>query len=239
MCVKNYLAMLSMDGNGNGISSNEESMTKSEDSLVPNILGLNRPKEWTYTMRRHMQEVVPGVFLGPYSAASRSNLQSLLDHGITHIICIRQAIEANFIKPNFPHKFKYLVLDIADTMTENIIQHFKKVKIFIDESLSLNGRVLVHGNAGISRSAALVLAYIMETYELSQAQAYIIVQQRRFCINPNEGFIIQLREYEPIYKAEKMLKHNQQSSESQCSKRTIHQIDLDNQQDKIGDVTNS
>lgn len=70
-------------------------------------------------------------------------------------------------------------------------------------------------------------------------QAYIIVQQRRFCINPNEGFIIQLREYEPIYKAEKMLKHNQQSLESQCSKRTIHQIDLDNQQDKIGDVTNS
>lgn len=30
-------------------------MTKSEDSLVPNILGLSRPKEWTYTMRRHMQ----------------------------------------------------------------------------------------------------------------------------------------------------------------------------------------
>lgn len=53
--------------------------------------------------------MVPGVFLGPYSAASRSNLQSLLDHGITHIICIRQAIEANFIRPNFPHRFKYVI----------------------------------------------------------------------------------------------------------------------------------
>lgn len=70
-------------------------------------------------------------------------------------------------------------------------------------------------------------------------QAYMLVQQRRFCISPNEGFIIQLREYEPIYKAEKMLKNSQQNLESQCSKRTIHQIDLDNQQDKIEDVTNS
>lgn len=234
------MAMLSMDGNDNIPPNEESNRIKSEDCVgVPNILGLSRPKEWTYTMRRHMQEVVPGVFLGPYSAASRSNLQSLLDHGITHIICVRQAIEANFVKPNFPHKFKYLVLDIADTMTENIIQHFKKVKVFIDESLNLNGRVLVHGNAGISRSAALILAYIMETYELSQVQAYMLVQQRRFCINPNEGFIMQLREYEPIYKAEKMLKHSQQSLEGQCSKRTIHQIDLDNQPDRIEDVTNS
>lgn len=67
----------------------------------------------------------------------------------------------------------------------------------------------------------------------------MLVQQRRFCINPNEGFIMQLREYEPIYKAEKMLKHSQQSLEGQCSKRTIHQIDLDNQPDRIEDVTNS
>jgi len=64
--------------------------------------------------------------------------------------------------------YRYLVLEIADTITENIIQHFKKVKAFIDEALNSGGRVLVHGNAGISRSAALVLAYVMETYELSQ-----------------------------------------------------------------------
>jgi len=64
--------------------------------------------------------------------------------------------------------YRYLVLEIADTITENIIQHFKKVKAFIDEALNLGGRVLIHGNAGISRSAALVLAYVMETYELSQ-----------------------------------------------------------------------
>ncbi|KYM86535.1 Serine/threonine/tyrosine-interacting protein [Atta colombica] len=222
--------------NGGG----NESESDHDCPEIPNIPWIERPKEWTYTMRRNMQEVVPGVFLGPYSAASRSKLQSLLDHGITHIVCVRHAIEANLIKPNFPNSFKYLVLEIADTITENIIQHFKKVKAFIDEALNLGGRVLIHGNAGISRSAALVLAYVMETYELSQMHAYSMVQQRRFCINPNEGFMIQLREYEPIYQAEKILRNEQQSSEIQRSKRTIHQIEMDNRsQDKVENTINS
>lgn len=52
--------------------------------------------------------MVPGLYLGPYSAAIKSQLPSLLQSGITHIICVRQDIEANFIKPNFPDKFKYV-----------------------------------------------------------------------------------------------------------------------------------
>ncbi|XP_058792523.1 serine/threonine/tyrosine-interacting protein B-like [Phymastichus coffea] len=170
---------------------------------------LDTPKEWTYVMRRSMQEIVRGLYLGPYSAASKSKLDSLLECGITHIICVRQNIEAHFIRPNFPERFQYLVLDIADSTTENIIQHFQKVKQFIDQALNSGGQVLVHGNAGISRSAALVLAYLMETYGLTQQKAYAILQQRRFCINPNDGFMAQLREYEPIYQAQRLWKNGQ------------------------------
>nr|XP_058943771.1 serine/threonine/tyrosine-interacting protein-like [Pocillopora verrucosa] len=65
----------------------------------------------------------------------------------------------------------------------------------------LLGKVLLHGNAGISRSAALMIAFIMETYGLNYRDAFHYVQQRRFCINPNEGFVQQLMEYEPIYLA--------------------------------------
>ncbi|XP_011694638.1 PREDICTED: serine/threonine/tyrosine-interacting protein-like isoform X1 [Wasmannia auropunctata] len=233
-----FLFPSSMDENTEGCTNESESDQDCPE--ISNIPWLERPKEWTYTMRRHMQEVVPGVFLGPYSAASRSKMQSLLEHGITHIVCVRHAIEANLIRPNFPNTFKYLVLEIADTIMENIIQHFKKVKAFIDEALSSNGRVLVHGNAGISRSAALVLAYVMQTYEVSQMRAYSIVQQRRFCINPNEGFMNQLREYEPIYQAEKTLRNDQHYLEVQRSKRTIHQIEMDNRsQDRAENIMNS
>lgn len=59
-------------------------------------------------------------------------------------------------------------------------------------------------------------------------RAYSMVQQRRFCINPNEGFMTQLKEYEPIYQAEKTMRNDQQNSENQRSvKRTIHQIETD------------
>ncbi|CAL7939756.1 serine/threonine/tyrosine-interacting protein [Xylocopa sonorina] len=224
--------MLFVDSNG---SQQDEDTTSSENGSddYPRIpISMDGPREWTYTMRRHMQEVVPGLYLGPYSAASRSQLQSLLEHGITHIVCVRQDIEANIIKPNFPDKFKYLVLNIADTQTENIIQHFQNVKAFIDDGLSSGGQVLVHGNAGISRSAALVLAYVMETYGLSQTRAYAMVQQRRFCINPNEGFMTQLKEYEPIYQAQKTLKNRQPSLTRQRTKRTIHQMDTERTEDK-------
>nr|XP_033808077.1 serine/threonine/tyrosine-interacting protein isoform X9 [Geotrypetes seraphini] len=145
-------------------------------------------KDWTYPMRREMQ------------------LPILQKCGITHVVCVRQNIEANFIKPNFEQLFRYLVLDIADNPVENIIRFFPMTKEFIDGSLQTGGKVLVHGNAGISRSAALVIAYIMETFGIKYRDAFTYVQERRFCINPNAGFVHQLQEYEAIYLAKLTIK---------------------------------
>ena len=44
------------------------------------------------------QEIVPGVYLGPYAAAGKKNLSKLESVGITHIVCVRQEVEKNFIK---------------------------------------------------------------------------------------------------------------------------------------------
>lgn len=172
------------------------------NSPFPALPNSNEPvPDWEYTMRRTMQEIVPNVFLGPYRAAVRKKFDYLKEHGITHIVCIRHPLEANLIRANFPEHFKYLVLDIKDDPEEQIIRYFTTVKEFIDDGLSSQGRVLLHGNGGMSRSAALMVAYLMETYGLPYKDAFSYVQQRRYCINPNEGFIRQLMEYEPIYMA--------------------------------------
>ncbi|GAB6021727.1 hypothetical protein CHUAL_004305 [Chamberlinius hualienensis] len=186
--------------------------------------------EWTYTMRRDMQEIIPGLFLGPYSAAVKSKRDNLLERHISHIVCIRDELEAHFIRPNFPGTFRYLVLDIADTLSENIIQHFTKVKDFLDECLSSGGNALVHGNAGISRSSALVIAYIMERLRLSYREAFFKVQQKRFCINPNERFSQQLKEWEPIYRA-KFCTGNANSSSLSAGvlKRSFEEIESESQ----------
>uniref|UniRef100_A0A8C2E3T2 Serine/threonine/tyrosine interacting protein n=1 Tax=Cyprinus carpio TaxID=7962 RepID=A0A8C2E3T2_CYPCA len=164
-------------------------------------------QDWAYPMRREMQEILPGLFLGPYSAAMKSKLSMLEKQGITHIVCVRQDIEANFIKPNFPHKFRYLVLDIADNPVENIIRYFPMTKEFIDGCLETGGKVLVHGNAGISRRIIwFVLKFADPVVLFLYRDAFSHVQERRFCINPNVGFVHQLQEYEAIYLAKLTIK---------------------------------
>ncbi|KAK9703366.1 Dual specificity phosphatase, catalytic domain [Popillia japonica] len=180
---------------------------------------------WTYSMRRNMQEIIPGVFLGPYSTALKNCRSILLDKGITHIICVRQDIEAHFIKPQFTdHTFTYLTLDIADIATESIIRFFPKVRQFIDDALLKNSKVLVHGNNGNSRSATLVLGYIMEKFGLTCMEAYKYVKDRRACIKPNDGFVAQLVEYEPIYRARQTLEQGGSSCEPRRQKRKSDQL---------------
>ncbi|XP_038065867.1 serine/threonine/tyrosine-interacting protein-like [Patiria miniata] len=204
-------------------------MDKCEDIKFPEIPMVHDEEiaDWVYSARREMQEIVPGLFLGPYAAATKSQLPVLMDHGITHIVCIRQDIEAQFIKPNFPEHFEYLVLNVADNATENIISHFSKVKDFIDKSNLFGGKVLVHGNAGMSRSAALVIAYVMETFGLAFKDAVHYVQQRRFCISPNEGFMRQLEEYEPIFTARLQMMSQQERPETSGLKRPHEDVDYE------------
>ncbi|XP_015767515.1 PREDICTED: serine/threonine/tyrosine-interacting protein A-like [Acropora digitifera] len=122
----------------------------------PEIPNKDELVDWTYSKRREMQEIVPGVYLGPYSAATNSELHVLKQVGISHVICIRHEREAHYIRANFPEHFIYLVLNVADSTTENIIRHFPKVKAFVDSCLRSGGKVLLHGTAGISRRLVTV-----------------------------------------------------------------------------------
>ncbi|KAJ8927968.1 hypothetical protein NQ314_019493 [Rhamnusium bicolor] len=168
-----------------------------------------------------MQEIIPGVFLGPFTSAQK---HCLLENGIKYIICVRQDVEAHFIKPQISDpSFTYLTLDIADNVTENIIRFFPKVRQFIDEALGNNCKILVHGNNGNSRSATLVLAYIMEKFGLSSSEALQFVKEKRSSVNPNEGFRAQLIEYEPIYKARQTLANGESSCDSR-QKRKCEQL---------------
>lgn len=137
-------------------------------SVYNNISTYPSSNGWNYSMRRNMQEIIPGVYLGPYSSALKNCRLNLLNNNITHIICVRQNVEAHFVKPQFNEPiFKYLILDIADAATESIIKHFPTVRQFIDDALSKNSKVLVHSYHGNSRSATLVLAYVMEKLNLT------------------------------------------------------------------------
>jgi len=172
-------------------------MNFTEEQLREMIQGPG--EEWTYEMRRQCQEILPGLFLGPLQASK--SLDTLKSLGITHIVCIRDAKEAFSVRPRFPDQFEYMVLDVEDNEEQNLIRLFPQAKVFIDKAIAQGGRALVHCNGGISLSPAFVVMYVMQYHQLSWEDALHMVQNRRYCISPNGGFLTQIKEYESIYKA--------------------------------------
>ena len=57
-------------------------------------------------------------------------------------------------------------------------------------------RVLVHCLAGMSRSATIVIAYLLATTAMTTTEATEFVRSKRSIIRPNYGFINQLEQYE-------------------------------------------
>uniref|UniRef100_A0A2K6TZY1 Dual specificity phosphatase 19 n=1 Tax=Saimiri boliviensis boliviensis TaxID=39432 RepID=A0A2K6TZY1_SAIBB len=59
-----------------------------------------------------------------------------------------------------------------------------------------DGVVLVHCNAGVSRAAAIVIGFLMNSEQTSFTSAFSVVKNARPSICPNSGFMEQLRTYQ-------------------------------------------
>eukprot|EP00047_Mylnosiga_fluctuans_P012001 m.24105 g.24105 ORF g.24105 m.24105 type:complete len:496 (-) comp3974_c0_seq2:102-1589(-) len=136
-------------------------------------------------------EIIEGfLFLGNYgTASSRQALDTL---GITHIVNATDVCEMKFKEDP---TFTYLQCPLDDHHSSDISQFFVPFLEFVAAAQATNGRVLVHCQQGMSRSATLVLLWLMSN-GLSLKQAFDNVKRRRLFINPNAGFLYQLAEYE-------------------------------------------
>ncbi|KAG5190251.1 protein-tyrosine phosphatase-like protein, partial [Tribonema minus] len=99
--------------------------------------------------------------------------------------------------PNFhPDQLAYLRLELADAGHQKISHCFDAVVSAIDCARAAGGACLVHCTAGISRSPALVIAYLMKTKRWSLAAALAHMQKCRPSVSPNPAFMAQLAAYE-------------------------------------------
>ena len=62
--------------------------------------------------------------------------------------------------------------------------------------LNVNNKIFVHCQAGISRSATNVIAYLMAREDMSLKEAFLHTKACRHQIGPNLGFMEQLMKYE-------------------------------------------
>lgn len=58
----------------------------------------------------------------------------------------------------------------------------------------------MHCFAGISRSATIIIAYLMRYHNMDLREAHAFVRKQRSFICPNHGFMGQLRRYESFLK---------------------------------------
>ncbi|KAF7730602.1 phosphatase [Apophysomyces ossiformis] len=134
------------------------------------------------------QEVFPGIYIGGYTALeSRKFLQK---NKITHILTMGH-FKQHYTSEDF-------IIPISDNPEANIIQHFDETYEFIDPALAAGHRLLVHCLAGVSRSPTVVAAYLMKKRRLRVKEALALIKQSRPFINPNPGFIKQLRLYQEM-----------------------------------------
>ena len=75
--------------------------------------------------------------------------------------------------------------------------------IFPDEARQTGTGVLVHCQAGVSRSPTIVISYLMKHTRMSMVDAYKLVKNRRSIISPNLNFMGQLVQWESALQANK------------------------------------
>ncbi|KAJ3166981.1 hypothetical protein HDU88_003070 [Geranomyces variabilis] len=155
--------------------------------------------DWRYEMRRDMQQILPGVWLGPHHLSR--DKEAMKAKGITHMLCIRDPNEAQWVRCLHPNDFVYHLIEVTESPLQNLIPYFPQCRAIIDSCLGQGGSIFVHCSSAISRSPCFVVSYVMSSQNWPFQKAYSWVQNRRFCINPSEGFKHQLKEYEPIWQA--------------------------------------
>lgn len=132
------------------------------------------------------------LWLGPSIVATKTP-QTLQSLGITHILNVCE------LKCLHPNLFTYYYInDLEDSSRQSIAIYFADVYNFIEDCLKNGGKIYCHCEAGRSRSASLVIFYLMKKEKLTFKQAFDLVKSKRNIINPNLGFIRELRNYEEM-----------------------------------------
>ncbi|KAM3585591.1 uncharacterized protein V6R79_022000 [Siganus canaliculatus] len=140
-----------------------------------------------------VDEVWPNIFIAEKSVAV--NKARLKRMGITHILNAAHGTgvytgDAFYSGMNI----QYMGIEVDDFPYVDISPHFRPTAEFLDEALLTHkGKVLVVSMMGVSRSAVLVASYLMIFQNMSIMEALTSMRKKR-PINPNEGFLKQLRE---------------------------------------------
>ena len=140
-------------------------------------------------MLNDIDEIIENLYLGNFSASE--NIHQLKDLGIKKVLSV---IDFNDF-PNYKdEKIIHKSVEVSDFYYQNIIQYFGECLNFIKGE----EKILVHCMAGASRSATIVIAYLMWIQKMKFDDALNFVSSKRPIVAPNDGFREQLKIFEKL-----------------------------------------
>lgn len=142
-------------------------------------------------------EVLPFLYIG--NARDAQDLRVLQALGITRVLNVTSHVPGYHQDSGICYK----TLPAMDSGHQNLRQYFDEAIHFIDEARQSGERVLVHCQAGVSRSPTIVIAYLMKHTRRTMVDSYKYVKARRPIISPNLNFMGQLVEWETALQANK------------------------------------
>lgn len=133
--------------------------------------------------------ILDHVYLG--SAQNAFNRKQLSNLQVRYIINTAKECDNHY-----PDHFLYMKCPMIDDETEDATRFFDETFDYIENARSVNSKILIHCFMGMSRSATIVIAYLMKFKRWNLKAAYRFVRERRPIIELNVGFMYQLVEYE-------------------------------------------
>ncbi|CAL1607116.1 unnamed protein product [Knipowitschia caucasica] len=140
-----------------------------------------------------LSAIMPRLYLGEQGDVTQERLAAL---DISHVLSVSRCSP----QPSFLPASRFLRVPIDDSLSAELLPWIPQALAFIDSALASGGSVLVHCAAGISRSPALTVAYVMHRMQLDLDQAYRFVKERRPSISPNLNFLGQLQHFQTSLK---------------------------------------
>ncbi|KAJ8338034.1 hypothetical protein SKAU_G00370000 [Synaphobranchus kaupii] len=138
-----------------------------------------------------LSPILPFLFLG--NERDAQDLELLLRLNISFVVNVTTHLPLYHLATGLVH---YKRLPATDSSKQNLRQYFEEVFEFIEEAHQSGRGVLVHCQAGVSRSATIVIAYLMKHTLMTMTDAYKYVRSRRPVVSPNLNFMGQLLEFE-------------------------------------------
>ncbi|ODV79903.1 dual specificity protein phosphatase 12 [Suhomyces tanzawaensis NRRL Y-17324] len=148
-----------------------------------------------------IERILGGIYISSIEPLN-NNVDLNSEYGITHILSVLPGTISSRYTSEYIHK----QIDITDEETSNILQHFDECNQFIETALyskselanspSGSTAILVHCAQGISRSATVIVAYLMKKFKLELKQALHAIKRKCPDAEPNPAFLHQLELYQ-------------------------------------------